>query len=142
MVRDFIAFDDAVRVAIDFAKLNKETLVLAFSDHSTGGLKIGNYLHGYVDVTVEALVDPLLNMTMTANRLVSMLPNSPSSQQIITALKYYWGMDITEDDVDAILEYSAESGQNLSYAIARILTERYTYLAFSTRGHNGETGKC
>lgn len=57
MVTDFTAFVDAVRVAIDFAKLNKETLVLACSDHSTGGLKIGNSFHGYVDVTVEALVD-------------------------------------------------------------------------------------
>ena len=141
MVTDFIAFDDAVSVAIDFAKLNKETLVLAFSDHNTGGLKIGNSLHGYLNVTVEALVDPLRNMTVTANRLVSMLPKSPTSQQIITALKEYWGMDITEDDVDSILEYQAESGQNFSSALAHILTERYTCLAFSTHGHNGETGK-
>jgi alkaline phosphatase len=42
IVTDFIAFDDAVKVAVDFPKLNKETLVLT-SDHDTVGLKMGNF---------------------------------------------------------------------------------------------------
>merc|ERR1711933_348452 len=40
MTTDFIAWDDAVRVAVDFAKEDGETLVLALPDHNTGGLKI------------------------------------------------------------------------------------------------------
>lgn len=37
-------------------------------------------------------------MTVTANRLVSTLPKSPTSQKIIIALKEYWGMFLTEDN--------------------------------------------
>jgi alkaline phosphatase len=42
-VGDFLAFDDAVGAALDFAKKDGRTLVMAFPDHNTGGLTLGNY---------------------------------------------------------------------------------------------------
>jgi alkaline phosphatase len=42
MVTEFLAFDDAVGVAVDFAKRNNDTIVVVFPDHDTGGLSIGN----------------------------------------------------------------------------------------------------
>jgi alkaline phosphatase len=43
MVTDFLAFDDAVKAACDFAEEDGRTLVLAYPDHNTGGMKIGHY---------------------------------------------------------------------------------------------------
>ncbi len=41
-IRDTIAFDDAVRVALDFYKKHQdETLVVVLADHETGGMSIG-----------------------------------------------------------------------------------------------------
>ncbi|QQY79554.1 alkaline phosphatase [Keratinibaculum paraultunense] len=40
---DVIAFDDAVKTALDFAKKDKNTLVIVTADHETGGLAIGGY---------------------------------------------------------------------------------------------------
>ena len=37
-VTDFLAFDKAVKAAVDFAKKDGHTLVLAFPDHNTGGM--------------------------------------------------------------------------------------------------------
>lgn len=41
-IRDTVAFDDAVRVALDFCKKHPdETLVVVLADHETGGMSIG-----------------------------------------------------------------------------------------------------
>jgi alkaline phosphatase len=39
MLGDFLAFDKAVGEALDFAKKDGDTLVLAFPDHNTGALE-------------------------------------------------------------------------------------------------------
>ncbi len=66
MVSDFIAFDDAVKVAVDFAEEDGKTLVIVFSDHNTGGMTIGNEnTNGaypelkYTEVSTEELLNPL-----------------------------------------------------------------------------------
>lgn len=142
MMTDFVAFDDAVKVAVDFAKQDGETLVLVFPDHNTGGPKIGNYGHGYTDVTLEEIREPFLGMSMTANGVVSHVPEeNTTSQDLIDAVKAHWDLDITDDDVKDIYEYKEKADQSLSYSMARLLSERYTYIGWTTHGHNGETGE-
>ena len=56
---DLKAFDDAVRVAIDFAETNGRTLVVVTSDHETGGLTFReadrSHIAGFLaDVTASA----------------------------------------------------------------------------------------
>jgi len=40
LVSDILAFDDAVKVALDFAKQDGKTLVIAVTDHGNSGLSI------------------------------------------------------------------------------------------------------
>jgi alkaline phosphatase len=40
--RDMVAFDDAVKVAYDFASADGDTLVVVTADHETGGLQLGD----------------------------------------------------------------------------------------------------
>ena len=42
LLSDLVMFDHAVQVALEFAKRDGQTLVLALSDHNTGGMSIGN----------------------------------------------------------------------------------------------------
>jgi alkaline phosphatase len=139
MTTDFIAFDDAVKVAVDFADNNGKTLVMAFPDHNTGGMKIGHYYTamGYTETTIEDLVDPLKGMTMTANGVVSMMAGDYTTANIIANVGEHWGLTITEDDANAILTSAETLG--MSYAMARVLSERYTVFGWTTHGHNGET---
>ena len=43
----FVSFDNAIQVALDYAKANGDTLVIVTADHETGGitLKKGNYVY-------------------------------------------------------------------------------------------------
>lgn len=43
VAKDVLAFDEAVKVALDYAKNRKDTLVIVTADHETGGLSIGGY---------------------------------------------------------------------------------------------------
>jgi len=48
IVRDVLAFDEALGVAMDFYEQHpKETLIIVTADHETGGFAIGNTPHGY-----------------------------------------------------------------------------------------------
>lgn len=142
MMTDFVAFDDAVKVAVDYAKQDGDTLVLVFPDHNTGGPKIGNYGHGYTDLSLEVVRNPFLGMTMTANGVVSHVPQeNATSEDLMDAVLAHWNMNITEKDAQDIFEYQTESKQSLSYSVARLLSERYTHIGWTTHGHNGETGK-
>ncbi len=51
VVKETIDFDKAVGVALEFARENKNTLVLVIADHETGGLSItgGNITEGKID---------------------------------------------------------------------------------------------
>jgi alkaline phosphatase len=139
MVKDFIAFDDAVKVACDFAKENGRTLVLAFPDHNTGGMKIGHYdtFVGYTATRVEDLVKPLAGMTMSANGVVAMMDGDYSEDNMIAAINMHWGIAATSDDIDEIKEMADEVG--MSYALARVISKNHTVIGWTTHGHNGET---
>ncbi len=43
---DLLAYDEAAKVALDFARQNGQTLVVATSDHETGGLTLGREVDG------------------------------------------------------------------------------------------------
>jgi alkaline phosphatase len=139
MATDFLAFDDAVKVACDFAERDGRTLVMAYPDHNTGGMKIGHYdtAMGYTETTVEDLLDPLRGMRMTANGVVAMMDEDYSVQNIIETVEEYWGLTIEEDDANEIIALAPSVG--LSYALARVISKNYTVIGWTTHGHNGET---
>jgi len=61
ILSEFLAFDAAVKVAIDFAQENGETLVVICPDHGCGGLSIGNKRsnRGYDKMSLNKLMEPL-----------------------------------------------------------------------------------
>ncbi|MDY6903737.1 MAG: alkaline phosphatase [Thermodesulfobacteriota bacterium] len=138
MVTDFLAFDDAVKVACDFADEDGRTLVMAYPDHNTGGMKIGHYYTamGYTETTIEDLVDPLTGMKITSGGLVNMLEDDTDAE-LMDKVAEYWSLDITQDDVDEIREMEPSLG--LNYALARVISKNYTVIGWTTHGHNGET---
>ncbi|WP_260471837.1 alkaline phosphatase [Bacillus salinus] len=53
-IHDVLEFEKAVDVALEFAKEDKETLVVIVGDHETGGMVIGSTHGGYAD-NIEVL---------------------------------------------------------------------------------------
>lgn len=64
---DVIAFDDAIKVALDFAKNDKDTLVIVTADHETGGLAIGGY--GIYDFKPEEFKKQKISLEKLSNIL-------------------------------------------------------------------------
>jgi alkaline phosphatase len=139
MTTDFLAFDEAVKVACDFADQDRRTLVLAYPDHNTGGMKLGHYetAVGYTETTVEDLVEPLKGMKITSSGLVAKMPEEPTDADIVSAVEAWWGLSITQDDVDEIRALEPYVG--LGYALSRVISKNHTVVGWTTHGHNGET---
>ncbi|MBD3171272.1 alkaline phosphatase [Candidatus Bathyarchaeota archaeon] len=137
MITDFLEFDDAVKVAVDYAARDKQTLVLVFPDHNTGGMTMGNYGEGagYTSINYDDFMDPLEGMTMTSGALSYMI-DDVSVSGIKNAVGTYWGLDITDESAQKIIDLTEED-VSLNYALAHVISEDYTVFGWTTFGHNG-----
>ena len=138
MVTDFIEFDNAVKVAVDFAKTNSDTLIIAFPDHNTGGMKIGQYNQqvDYTATKVGDLVDPIKGMEVTAESLVAEMNGDYSDANMFAVIKTLWNIEASPETLAEINDLAPSVG--LAYAIARVISQNYTVLGWTTHGHNGE----
>jgi alkaline phosphatase len=102
-------------------------------------MKIGHYYTamGYTETTVEDLVEPLEGMRITSTGLARKIGADLSVENIIAQVDEWWGLEITEDDVNEILDLNTSVG--LSYALSRVISKNYTVIGWTTHGHNGET---
>lgn len=58
MVSEWLAFDEACRVAIEFAKKRTDTIVVILPDHDTGGITVGGQ---YTRTSLESLVPDIID---------------------------------------------------------------------------------
>jgi alkaline phosphatase len=139
-VTDFLAFEEAVKIAIDFAEKDGHTLVLAFPDHNTGGMTIGSYSDSnYTSTTIEDVVAPLKNMKLSSTGVAAKIGTDLSPENIKTQLKIWWSIDATDEDITEILElHNNGEGLSLDYAISEVISKNYTVIGWTTHGHSGE----
>lgn len=139
-VTEFLAFDKAVKVAVDFAEKDGHTLVLVCPDHNTGGMTIGSCSDPeYDSTTVEEVVLPLKGMKLNSIGVATKIGTDLSPENIKTQLRTWWGIDATDDDVAEILElYNNGKGLSLDHAISEVISRNHTVIGWTTHGHCGE----
>jgi alkaline phosphatase len=141
MVTDMLAFDEAVKVAVNFAKKNPQTLVIAFPDHNTGALSLGNTLSdwSYTSLQIEDMIDPLMEMEITSTGVARKIEDASggvTKANVISQIDQWWGLTISDEHAQEILDL--ESVVGLSYAIGQVVSDNYTYFGWTTHGHSGE----
>jgi alkaline phosphatase len=129
-------------VALDFAKANPGTMLLAAPDHNTGGLSLGNRSVNwtYTDITVEDLLDPLKGMQTTAEFIAGTLPEegiqrsrTPGRRQAVLGHRSERRMP------NDIIAYEKDPDvYGYGYSIAKVVSERHTVLGWTSHGHSGE----
>lgn len=127
-IGDILAFDDAVQVALDYAKENQDTIVVVTTDHANSGFSIGNEstTSGYNDLTFEESIMQMKDFKLSAEKFTS-LAEGKSDEEIKELIKKYYGYtDITSEE----LEY-AKNGQ-----INEVMKIRGK-LGYTTGGHTG-----
>jgi len=139
LMSDLMQFDRAVKAALDFAKKDGNTLVLALSDHNTGGMSIGNYntSNTYSQMKLEQLLNPIRKMKLSAPGLLRKVGNDKTPEKIKQVVKEYWDIDITDEDANAIIAISLRDKDDPYNGFGEVLCPKYTTIGWSTHGHTG-----
>ncbi|MFC3884166.1 alkaline phosphatase [Bacillus songklensis] len=129
-------FEKSYKAAIEFAKKDKHTLVVATADHSTGGFSIGaNGIYNWFPAPIKAAKR---TPDFMANEIVN------KGADIEATLKQYIGLELTAEEVKSVKD-AAEQGKadkdkglvKVDNAIESIFNKR-SNTGWTTGGHTGE----
>ena len=146
-ITEYIAFDDAIKVAMDFALKDGNTTVVILPDHGNSGFTIGRSgMPSYDRASIDDLFGAVSGYKRTAEGLeVILLKERP--EKFKTVVKEYTNLDITDDELDKLIasrNYKPENymkvsdgGPNMTSTLREIMNKR-TWFGFTTGGHTGE----
>lgn len=146
IVSEFLAFDRAVGVAMDFAEKDGNTTVVVLPDHGTSGVTLGKfgYSKGYRKGLEKAYGD-MKNFKASADKLTVLLRDC-KPEEIRSIFKEWTGLDLTEKEYESLVENQGrEEGhymevvdsENLFKAIADIMSDHAAF-GYSSGSHTGE----
>lgn len=98
-VRDVIALDKAVKVALDFAEKHpKETLVIVTGDHETGGMSLG-FAGAGGKFNVKLLANQKCSTERFSSIIKKMLREDPDAEfeKAMPLITEYYGLEFTND---------------------------------------------
>lgn len=129
-------FEKAYKAAIEFAKRDKHTLVVATADHSTGGYSIGaDGIYNWFGAPIKAAKR---TPDFMANEIVN------NGAQVEATLKNYLDLDLTAEEIESV-KNAVEEGKadkdkgiiRVDNAIEEIINNR-SHTGWTTGGHTGE----
>lgn len=137
VVSDLLAFDEAVGAALDFARKDSRTLVVAVSDHGTGGITIGvREDPGYSRTDDEYLVAPMRRIRATAEGLGMLLAKDSSASRVRELVANLWGVtDLSDAETDLIS--GTVAARNQMSPVAGPMLAKRAKIGWSTGGHTG-----
>ena len=139
LIGEMLAYDQAVEAALDFAKKDGRTLLIALSDHNTGGFSIGNAASNgnYSQMKQEALLDPFRGMKSTTWEIWNKIKENRTAEHVMQVIHSDWGLAVTADDASAILDLAEKYKKDPFYAVGELLCAKYTLAGWTTHGHCG-----
>ena len=146
IITEYLAFDEAVGKAIEFAKQDGETAVVILSDHGNSGLTIGKAeCKGYDKLTIEELFGEVSKYKLTAagieKKLIDVGPENMKAE-----FKKHTDIDLTDDQLKSLLSsrnykegnyMEIANSPNLTHNIVNIMNSKMCF-GFTTGGHTGE----
>lgn len=154
-VFDFLAFDRAVNIAMQFAKKDGHTLVIVAPDHMTGGLQLGNHQSDrhYAHIPADELLGFLSRCKHSSEWSVQNIylekfaKNTEHAKDSSLVLKNYLRemiakdqgiIDLKEEELDTLMYYFQKKGFTVATicAYTKIINQR-GYLGWTTYGHTG-----
>jgi len=145
-VTDMMAFDRAVKVALDYALKERNTVVIVVADHSTGGLTIDNdqSFSKSESKRIGDFVNPLKAASLSAEGLEKLLRPDMTEVEVKAIVNDRYGLtDLTEEELKVIMDYLARAATNpkqsgkLKSIIGPMISKR-AMIDWTTSGHTGE----
>lgn len=125
LAREVLSYDAALAVALDFARTDGETLVVALSDHETGGLGVGLEQGYQTDF-------PYLRRVSASTRRMARLLNE--GQDLDRVMRDYAGIDSLTAEERSSLAVLTEDGRMNFRSISQVISRR-ARVGWTTRGH-------
>ena len=148
LITDFIAFDKACGVALDFAKADGKTVVVVVPDHGNSGFSIGsNKCPDYTTLTKDQLFGSVSKFKTSQNKLVVTIQDTDPADLRDIFYKLT-GISLDDDEYAQLMQctdykrstFSSEN-QVKSSLLAKVVAEildKNTCFGFTTHGHTGE----
>ncbi|WP_229215021.1 alkaline phosphatase [Dyadobacter bucti] len=136
---DQVAFDDAIKVAIDFAEKDKETLVIITTDHGNGN-------PGLFGGTLNSRnFDYLHTAKHTNDWVLNGLNRDSTAAQIIERLEAAQGYAIKKEEAERLQKYYTTLNQEglynpkkLPFKELALIQSAYTYINWSGMDHSSD----
>jgi alkaline phosphatase len=139
LLSDLLMYDRAVEIALDFARRDGKTLILALSDHGTGGMTIGNYATSatYSQMKLETLLEPLKRMRLSAPALWKQVADDKTAERVKRVVKDGWGVEISTEDARRILAVAERDRDSPQNGFGEVICPAYTAIGWTSHGHVG-----
>jgi alkaline phosphatase len=121
-------FEKSFKAAIEFAKKDKHTLVIATADHSTGGYSIGaNGIYNWFG-------EPIKAAKRTPDFMANEIVNGADVEE---TLQKYIDLDLTTKEIQSVKDVATKKEVDIDNAIEKIFDDR-SNTGWTTSGHTGE----
>lgn len=142
MLYDQIAFDDAIKVALDYIDGRDDTLLIITTDHGNANPALNGAGSGYRESAEK--FNRLQNFKHSNTWILSDLNESSSISQIRERIKYGTELEITKEEATSI--QSALNGnldtlydiQNTPSAVLGSILANYTSINFTSGNHTSD----
>ncbi|MHA2896499.1 alkaline phosphatase, partial [Bacillus cereus] len=122
-------FESAFKAAIEFAKKDKQTLVVATADHSTGGLSVG------ANDAYNFKVEPIKAAKRTPDFMANEIVKGASVEE---TLNTYIDLALTPEEIKAVQDVApSKDVTEIDNAIEAIFN-KCSLTGWTTGGHTGE----
>ena len=142
-ITEFIAFDNALGAALEFARKDGETVVFVLADHGTGGVSVGR--NGWKGSSLKDMFGPISQYKKAAPGMTNILNETPPDQ-VKAVFARYTNIELADSELQSILQardYKMgeaprdRTNPSLSSVVIQIMNLR-TPLGFTTGSHTGE----
>lgn len=143
MLYDQIAFEDAVKVAIDFALKDGETLVIITSDHATGGPSLNGAGSEYFDST--AGLHTVMGMKSSYSPILAEIGKTPTANLVQDVIESKLGIQLSPAEATAIVDSIAnkhafglsEFNRSVNATLAMVLGN-HSKVTWTSSNHTSE----
>lgn len=143
LLYDQMAFEEAVKVAVEFALKDKETLVVITTDHATGGPALNGDGPEYIDST-EGL-KRLSGMKSSYEPIFKAFGSSPTQAQVRDIIHDKLSIALTGDEADAVASamkgaspFAVSTFYKGPQAVLAIVLGNYSKVTWTSQNHTSD----
>jgi alkaline phosphatase len=142
-VFDQIAFEDAVKVVMDFAREDGETLVVITSDHACGGPALNGAGNEYFDAT--AGLESLKDMKSSYGPILTKLGLAPTPNRVQDVVEDSLGLNLTSPEAQGIVDglagkspFKLSSLHNSAGMTVAMILGNHTHVKWTSGNHTND----